>query len=203
MNFPFLPEKIYHVYSHAVSRDNLFRNSENYNFFLEKFKAYIPQVAETFAFCLLPNHFHFLIRVKSEIEIKNYYYQKFKTEDKHDISKRVSLQFSHLLNSYSQAFNRLNHRKGTLFMSRIQRKEINDDYYFSRVMGYIHVNPIKHGLVKSYHDWEFSSYRMYLNDEKDFILKEEGISWFGSKEAFIVFHEEFKQEFMNLDDIVK
>jgi putative transposase len=200
MSTPFLPEKIYHVYSHAVSKDNLFRKPENYYFFLSKYKEYIPQVAETFAFCFLPNHFHLLIRVRPETDIKSYFIQKFNTEDKQDISKRVSLQFSHLLNGYTQAYNKQFQRKGALFMSRIQRREINNDHYFSRVMGYIHVNPIKHGFVKSYHDWEFSSYHLYLNDEERFIFKDEGLHWFGGQEEFIRFHETFKQEFLNLDE---
>jgi putative transposase len=200
MKVPFLSERIYHVYSHAVSKDNLFRNPENFYFFLNKYKGYIPQVAETFAFCLLPNHFHLLIRVRPETEIKNYFRAKFNVEDKHNIPKRVSLQFSHFLNGYTQAYNKLFDRKGALFMSRIQRNEINSDHYFSRVMGYIHVNPIKHGFVKSYHDWEYSSYHLYLSDEASFILKEEGLKWFGSKEEFIKFHETFKQEFINLNE---
>jgi len=200
---PFIPEKIYHVYTHAVENENLFRQRENYNYFLTKYREYIPQVVDTFAYCLLPNHFHFLIRVKSENEIMNFLKHKHATKGEEDLSKKVSQQFSHLLNGYSQAYNKMFKRRGTLFMSRIKRKEINDDHYFSRAIGYVHVNPIKHRFVKDYSAWEFSSYSQYIGEENHFILKEEGLSWFGGKKQFIQFHEAFKEEFMNLDQVLE
>ncbi len=179
---PFIPEKIYHVYTHAVEKEYLFRKRENYNYFITKYKEYIPQVADIFAYCLLPNHFHFLIRVKSENEIYNFLKNKNATKGDEDISKKISQQFSHLLNGYSQAYNKMFNRLGTLFMSRIRRKEIDDDHYFTRAIGYVHVNPIKHGFVNEYSAWEFSSYLQYIGEENHFIVKEEGLSWFGGKE---------------------
>lgn len=63
------PDKYYHIYNHAVGQDNLFNTDENYRFFLEKYAHYIIPVADIFAYCLLPNHFHFAIRIKPEDEI--------------------------------------------------------------------------------------------------------------------------------------
>jgi len=62
----FLPDKIYHVYSHANGNENIFKSDENFRFFLEKYNLYIQPVARTFAYCLMPNHFHFLIQVNTE-----------------------------------------------------------------------------------------------------------------------------------------
>ena len=67
-----LPEssKYYHIHHHANGFENIFKSEENYRFFLEKYKFYISPVANTLAYCLMPNHFHFLIKIKSEEELK-------------------------------------------------------------------------------------------------------------------------------------
>jgi len=55
----FEPEIFFHIYNHAVGTENLFRNPENYRFFLRKYSQYTAPIWETYAYCLLPNHFHF------------------------------------------------------------------------------------------------------------------------------------------------
>ena len=60
----FLPDTVYHIYNHANGRDNLFAESENYRYFLELYGKHIGPIAETYAFCLMPNHFHFLLRTR-------------------------------------------------------------------------------------------------------------------------------------------
>jgi len=66
---PLESDKYYHIYNHAVGNDNLFKKEENYYFFLKKYIQHISPIADTFAYCLMPNHFHFAVRVKSEKEI--------------------------------------------------------------------------------------------------------------------------------------
>lgn len=66
---PLYPEKVYHIYNHANGNENLFRNPANYSYFLEKYSEYIYPIAETYAYCLMPNHFHLMIKVRSENEI--------------------------------------------------------------------------------------------------------------------------------------
>jgi hypothetical protein len=60
---PFEPDTIFHVYNHGNGDDLIFRENENYLFFLERFRVYITPVADIYAYCLMPNHFHFLLRV--------------------------------------------------------------------------------------------------------------------------------------------
>lgn len=62
-------DEYYHIYNHANGDENLFRKEENYSFFLRKHLQHISPIAETIAWCLMPNHFHFLIKIKSEEEI--------------------------------------------------------------------------------------------------------------------------------------
>jgi putative transposase len=62
---PLLPDRTYHVFSRANGCDKLFLDENNYKFFLGRFKIHISPIADTFAYNLLPNHFHFLIRMNS------------------------------------------------------------------------------------------------------------------------------------------
>ena len=61
----------YHIYNHANGDDNLFREEKNYSFFLEKYHQHIDPIAETIAWCLMPNHFHLLVKIKTEQEVIN------------------------------------------------------------------------------------------------------------------------------------
>ena len=54
----------YHIYNRAIGRDWLFVNDGNYRFFLKKWQQYIHPYVETFAYCLMCNHYHFLVRIK-------------------------------------------------------------------------------------------------------------------------------------------
>ena len=66
------PETVYHIYTHANGFENLFNNDDNYSYFLKKYIEYIDPIAETYAYCLMPNHVHFMIKIRSEKEILMY-----------------------------------------------------------------------------------------------------------------------------------
>jgi len=65
-----LPENYYHIYNHGNADDNIFRDDENYIYFLKRYAAFINPVADTLAYCLLPNHFHFVVQFKKEHAIQ-------------------------------------------------------------------------------------------------------------------------------------
>jgi REP element-mobilizing transposase RayT len=65
----FEAEKVYHIYNRANGRENLFIEERNFHFFLDKYFHHISPIAKTFAFCLMPNHFHIMIRIKAEEEV--------------------------------------------------------------------------------------------------------------------------------------
>ncbi len=67
---PLLYDTYYHIYNRGTNRENIFREERNYEYFLKLYIKHIEPVAETFAYCLLRNHFHVLVRVKSEEEIR-------------------------------------------------------------------------------------------------------------------------------------
>jgi putative transposase len=69
MHISFEAEKVYHVYTHANGNENLFLESKNYSYFLKKYVVYLHPVAETYAYCLMPNHLHLMVRVRREEEV--------------------------------------------------------------------------------------------------------------------------------------
>src|SRR5665647_1869477 len=95
-----LPNEVYHIYNHAVGDDNLFRHADNYKYFLQRYADFIHPIAQTYAYCLMPNHFHVLIRIRSEeaiVEnIKLNTFPKFET-----LEKLLSKQFSNFFSSYT------------------------------------------------------------------------------------------------------
>jgi hypothetical protein len=66
---PLLYDTCYHIYNRGNNRENIFIQERNTQHFLNLYSKYIDPVADTFAYCLLRNHFHLAVRVKSEEEI--------------------------------------------------------------------------------------------------------------------------------------
>ena len=64
---PFVSELHYHIYNRGTNRENVFVEERNYRHFLQLYAKHIQPVAETYAYCLLKNHFHFLVRIKEAI----------------------------------------------------------------------------------------------------------------------------------------
>ena len=67
----------YHIYNHANGSENLFKSDENYRYFLKQYSHFSNDVTETFAYCLLPNHFHILVRVKDAEVLKEVWNHKY------------------------------------------------------------------------------------------------------------------------------
>lgn len=137
---------VYHIYNQGNNRESIFKEQRNYIYFLKLYKKYVSPISDTFAYCLLNNHFHFLLRVKEQDEI-----------DLKEI-KPPSQYFSNMFNAYTKAINKAYNRKGSLFQRPFQRKIIPSEEYFYQLVDYIHFNPIKHGFVNHIKDWPYSSY---------------------------------------------
>lgn len=184
----FTPGSFYHIFNHAVGNDNLFRSHENYLFFLNRYNHHLFPVFKTFAYCLMPNHFHMLIQIRDEHEIEELIP---KQEENFDFHKFIMQRLSNFLNSYAKAFNKQQSRKGGLFIDYTKRKEINNDAYFTRVINYIHQNPVHHGFSNTAEDWEYSSYNSIISVDKTSKL-ERGVifDWFGGIEQFAAFHKQ-------------
>ncbi|MNR36739.1 hypothetical protein D3C85_1546990 [compost metagenome] len=100
-------------------------------------------------------------------------------------------RLSNFLNSYAKAFNKQHDRKGALFIDFTKRKEITNEAYFTRVINYIHQNPIHHGFCKEAKDWAYSSFNSIISMNKSSKLERNAIfDWFGGIEEFVTFHQE-------------
>jgi putative transposase len=145
----------YHIFNR--SNETVFYNRENYIFFLKKIKEHILPCAHILSYCLMPNHFHIILNVKSEGT-------KFLKKDKIEEMQVLSRAIGTVLSSYTQALNKQVGRKGSLFAHKTKAKILNDatnDYGLNCFM-FVHQNPLLSKLVDKIEDWEFSSFPDYI-----------------------------------------
>jgi putative transposase len=153
----------YHIYNGGNNKEALFKEERNYYYFLDLYKKYIHPIAHLYAYCLLPTHFHFLVRIKEWERIEYCI---------HDESQ-IWTQFRTFLGTYTKAINKAYKRSGHLFEGRYSRKIIRKGEYFYRLIVYIHQNPQNHGVVLDYKNWPFSSYTAYIRkDRRSLVAKE-------------------------------
>ena len=187
----FKPGTVFHVYNHGNADDVIFREEENYRYFLKKYAYYLQPVVRTYAFCLLPNHFHFMVRIRTELELVTYFEAAGKDlSGFENLSGLVSRQFSHFMNCYTKSFNNRYNRRGKLFLSSLKRKPVENPNYYTCLVTYIHQNPVLHGFVKDPGEWPFSSYHLFLSHKKTRLQREDVIDWFGGRKAFREFHKQ-------------
>jgi putative transposase len=160
----FYQGKIYHVYNRGNNRQKIFFNRENYLFFLNKVRTHLTDHCDLLAWCLMPNHFHWMIRVHDNYEQNpdNSKQEKGTTSNVQPLNRSISV----LLSSYTKAMNRMYDRTGSLFQKRTKAKELDlnegsDDQYPLICFLYIHQNPMKAKLADRLDEWEFSSFQDY------------------------------------------
>ncbi|REC53209.1 MULTISPECIES: transposase [Chryseobacterium] len=183
-------DSVYHVFSHVNGKELIFREETNYQFFLKQLDKYILPIADIYSYCLLPNHFHLLLRFKN--------IQGVNIDEEH---KYLMKRFGDFLNSYAKAFNKMYERRGALFLNALKRKKITDEKYLLKVLHYIHNNPVNHGFVNKIDEWKHSSYISYLNPEKESKLDRMGImQYFDSLSIFRNYHQSnIEYDFLNLE----
>jgi len=159
----------YHIYNRGNNKDLIFFEDENYRYFLNKFKKYVSPFCDVYAYCLMPNHFHYFLRA----------------DDEQQFEKGIKNFFI----SYSKAINKKYDRVGALFQGRYKASEITSESYFTRIITYIHQNPLVAGLVKNMEDYRYSSYAAYLSNKETLIKKQAVLDWFGGLDGFIDDHK--------------
>ncbi|MCB8919434.1 MAG: hypothetical protein H6666_16070 [Ardenticatenaceae bacterium] len=193
----------YHIYNRGNNRENLFVEPRNYPYFLNLYAKHILPIAETYAYCLLPNHFHFAIRTRTEEEQEAYHEQICLFSENRQISPPLfklhepSLAFKNLFIAYTRAFNKANGRTGVLFERPFHRKPVESQAYLLNLIIYIHLNPQKHGLTDDFRSWKWSSYSAYCTHQPSNIQREDVFAWFGGQRNFFDAHEDLT----NLQDL--
>jgi putative transposase len=188
----------YHVYNRTNNKEPLFRSSSNYVYFMQKYHQYLSPFVNLYGWCLLSNHFHLQIRVKTREEIvRNIKKNKEKdlclTEvnfltNSITLSELIETVFKRFFQSYAQAFNKKYKRKGNLFHRPFKRIKIEGSDQLIRNLIYIHLNPLKHGIVEDYELYEWSSWNEFKPGAIWTEEKEEILRWFGGYKNFLTMH---------------
>ncbi len=156
----------YHVINRGLERRLIFKEKEDYKSFLEILLNLWPRYKfVVHSYCLMPNHYHFFI----------------------ETPKANLAQIMRGINGlYTQAFNRKYKRVGPLFQGRYKALLIDKDAYSLQLSRYIHLNPLKAGLVKRLEDYEWSSFSIFLGkkEPKIFMDTQWLLSQIGDSNAF-------------------
>ncbi|MDA6072178.1 transposase [Flavobacterium sp. AC] len=168
----------YHIYNRGNNKENIFIEEKNYNYFLEKVKKYILPIADIYAYCLLKNHFHIVLRIKDKVDISE------------KLKEKIHLPFSNLFNAYSKSINEAYNRTGSLFQEHLQRNRIEDENYLRQLIVYVHLNPVKHKFTEHFASYLHSSYRSYLSERRTSIDRDFILNLFGGLENFEFCHDE-------------
>jgi len=200
----------YHIYNRGAGKRDIFRSHHDFSEFIQKYYYYLFPSIQTFAWCLLNNHFHALIRIRTHAEQADLFREILEFFESDNLHGRLdpankpynaSRQLSHLMNSYTRYFNKKYDSSGTLIEGPLKRKRVIDEDNFNHLLCYIHRNPIHHGLSKTYSEYNYCSYLEFLMDKDSFIEKEAVLKGFGGKLNFIAAHKEFRLKIDGDDDL--
>ena len=132
-----------HYFNRGVNKEAIFFSSLQYEFLIQTLYRFLPNYRlKLIAYCLMPNHYHILL--------------------KHDDLSEGSKYIQRVFNTFTQAVNHQVSRVGTLFQGSVKKRFIEDDGYLATVIMYIHNNPVKSGLCIKPEQWLYSDYREWV-----------------------------------------
>jgi len=162
-----IANETFHIYNQGNNQEKTFLEDADYLQFLVLFRRFVFPHCKLLAYCLMPNHFHFLIHATEESAKK-------KQIGNINLSE-LSNGFRILESNYAQYFNKKNKRTGSLFRQKTKAKDLSDGdkYYGPTAFHYIHQNPYCAGLVTKIEDWVYSSFLDYSNVRKGTLCDKE------------------------------
>jgi REP element-mobilizing transposase RayT len=173
---PFAQGQYYHIYNRGAGKAKIFYNEGNYRYLLGLVEQHHEKHgAAVIAYCLMPNHYHFLLRQETDEPLSGF--------------------IQVLFNAYVQALNLQQGRTGTLFERRFKHKCINRWEYLMVVCRYIHLNPVKAKLTAQPEGWAYSNYLEWIGlrhgalVDKDFVFDH-----FSSAAEYVQFVNDDEQE---------
>ncbi|MEZ4517080.1 MAG: transposase [Chloroflexota bacterium] len=179
----YVPGSFYHFYNRGAHRESIFREPDNYLFVIKRIKQVAQEAQLTvIAYCLLPNHYHFLVRQDSD--------------------HRAGLLPQRVFNSYSKAYNKRYDHSGTLFESNYHVKLIAHPAHLYHLCRYIHANPVRHGLVRTVEEWPYSNYLEWVGERDGTLIDPAFVQeMFGSAEEYRTFVYEYLLTRQHPDEI--
>ena len=155
-----------HYFNRGVNKEAIFFSDINYDYLLNLIYRFLPDYSiELIAYCLMPNHYHLLLKIDS-LQTGSKFIQR-------------------LFNAYTQGVNRIEKRVGTLFQGSVKKRFIESEDYLRETIRYIHQNPVKFGLVLKPEAWNYSDYSEWIGikSSKRQIFRQ-CLSLFGSVEEY-------------------
>ena len=181
----FAKDHYYHIYNRGTGESRLFFSAENYEHCLRLVQRYRAKYGVTvIAYCFMPNHYHLLLR--------------------QDADEPMSRFISVVFNAYVQALNKEQNRKGTLFEGRFRHVWVNRDEYLTHLCRYIHLNPVKAGLVSEPHHWPYSNYAEWTEKRHGTLCDRSFIrQFFATAEDYRQFVADYQEEVLLQGQLAK
>jgi putative transposase len=169
----YFPGGVYHIYNRGSHKASIFREPDNYVFVLRKIKRYLSELNLTLlVYCLMPNHFHLLIR--------------------QDGDRPAGLLSQRVFNSYSKAYNKRYQHSGTLFEGPYKVRPVAQTADLLHLCRYIHANPVKDGFVANPGDWPYSNYLEWAGERKGDLVDRDFVNLhFGKPESYVEFVKDY------------
>ncbi len=150
-----IENQIFHVYNRGNDRQRIFFKEENYLYFLKKIRTHLLPTCEFLAYCLMPNHFHFLIKADARsTKIIN-------PENSRMPTQAFSRGLQTMLSSYTKAIQKQENLVGSLFQQRTDAKQVSSESsledYSLLCFRYILYNPVEAQIVARPEDWQYSN----------------------------------------------
>jgi putative transposase len=200
---PFAAGNHYHLVFKSIDGVLLFRDENDYAIFLERFQQFTAIAFDNWAYCLLNNHAHFIIKVKS---LENIVKTIFKTDqskqtvamkkllasldDLEILDTMIERQVNSFMVSYANYTKNKYHHDGGLFQKPFKRIAIDTDAYLQLAIIYVHANMVKHKIFDKYKEYLHSSYAAIITNNNLYCVSVAVIQFFGGIEKFTLLHEE-------------
>jgi REP element-mobilizing transposase RayT len=176
----------YHVFNRGANRRPIFLSSENYLYLTGKIEKYASFGIRVVAYCLMPNHYHFLLRQTGDYSVSEFMQSVF--------------------NAYTKAFNKMYKRTGTLFEGPFKAIEVLKEDHLMHLCRYIHRNPLEAGLVRDMSDWPYSNFAEWTGKrtgnlvDRDFM--NEYFPEYSKYEAFVLEYQSIEKQDEELAEVL-
>jgi len=196
---------LYHAYYHLVFKSVdgllLFGNTSDYDLFLNRFKEFTKDFLDTWAYVLLRNHVHFIVKIRSVEEIEHYINNCSAEEQTEAVKKLaannmktdlldgvIERQVNSFMVSYVRTINNRNNKQGGFFQKPFRRMLITDDSYLQQAIVYVHANAQKHNLVNDFLKYRYTSYHDIIRGNYLYIDTKAVLNFFNGTNKFIEIH---------------